>query len=283
MTINNDQLEQLFNTKVANVNNREAGRTIAGRVVGSPELVQLQAMDWPKALQPFKANFPYPEYYLKGYHGVELTERGYLSVAGAMTWDAVVRETFAYLEIPGLSQAETTQLVIEDADKFIIKPFKTVLDLGTGTGHAAFAYAKRYPNATVHGVDVAGPMLAVANYKAEQAGLDNRMKFIQANVAQTDLAANSYDVITAWILFHELPAAITHRVLQEAFRLCRPGGLLVIYDAFDRKIPRYIPFSEPYLKEFQTLDFAREMEAAGFREVVERPLAGGQWYALGRK
>ena len=281
--VNTAQLQQLFEAKVAGLNNQEAGRNIVGRLARSPELVQLRSIDWAKAIQPFKADFPYPGYYLKGYHGVDMYERGYLSQTGAMTWDAVVRETFAYLEIPGLSQAEVTTMIIEDADKFFLKTPQTILDLGTGTGHAAFAYAKQYPTAIVDGIDLAGPMLAVANYRAEQTGLNQRMRFSQASADNTGFPTNSYDVVTAWIFFHELPADFTRKVLQEAYRVCKPGGVTVVYDAFDRTVPRYIPFAEPYLKEFQTLNFRQELEGAGFREVVERPLVGGQWYALGRK
>lgn len=260
-----------------------AGRIIAKRAAQAAGFDQFTTIDWPGALSRFDPNFTYPQYYLKGYHGVSLTDRGYLSPVGAMSWDPIVRETFSYLEVPGFTQMEVTEMVLADASKKIKTPPRRVLDMGTGTGHAALAVAPHFPEAAIWGIDLAPAMLVVAEFKAKQAGLQDRVHFRQASAHQTGFESSSFDLITAWIMFHELPADFSRLVLLEMFRLCAPGGAVLIFDAFGPKSPRFVPFPEPYLKEFQQLDFSQELKLAGFKEVAQPALGWGHWYAFGRK
>lgn len=265
------------------INDPKANRIIAKRAFQSTEFGAFADLNWEEALKRFNANFDYPAYYQKGYHGVSLTEQGYLSQGGAMTWDPVVRETFAYLEVPGFSQGAITQHILEEVNRHIITPPTKILDMGTGTGYTALALADYYPKAQIWGIDLAAPMLVVAEYKAKQAGVAERTQFRQASAHQTNLPDGSFDLITAWILFHELPASFTPLVLAEMYRLCAFGGRVVIYDAFSKDANRFVPFAEPYLREFQQLDFKDELEKVGFKQVSQPKLPGGQWYAFGRK
>lgn len=258
--------------------------TIAKRALADKnDYAPFAALDWAKALSRFQLDFNYPEYYLKGYHGVEQIKSGYLSVQGAVSWDPVIRETFAYLQVPGFTQTAVTQQIIEDSQLKLGSRPKRILDMGTGTGHAALALANHYLRAEVVGIDLSPHMLAVAEFKAQSAECRDRVRFEQASAHQTSFADGQFDLVTAWALFHEVPAAFTRQILKEMYRVCAPGGSIVIFDAFERKTVRIIPFTEPYLRDFQQLDFEAELKAAGFRQ-VERPLlTEGNWYAVGRK
>jgi len=58
-----------------------------------------------------------------------------------------------------------------------------VLDLGTGTGLAAFAVARRFPSASVVGSDIAEEMLAQAR-DATPPDLTERVRFEAADAAR---------------------------------------------------------------------------------------------------
>jgi SAM-dependent methyltransferase len=72
---------------------------------------------------------------------------------------------------------------------------KRVLDLGTGTGLAAFAIARRFPGASVVGSDIAEGMIAVAR-GATPPELAERVRFVVADAAQLPFAAGSFDLVS---------------------------------------------------------------------------------------
>ncbi|NJR40227.1 MAG: peptide chain release factor N(5)-glutamine methyltransferase [Leptolyngbyaceae cyanobacterium CSU_1_4] len=53
------------------------------------------------------------------------------------------------------------------------------VDLGTGSGAIALALADAFPQATLHGVDVSGQALAIAQHNAQLLGLGDRIQFHQ--------------------------------------------------------------------------------------------------------
>jgi ubiquinone/menaquinone biosynthesis C-methylase UbiE len=105
---------------------------------------------------------------------------------------------------------------------------KLVVDLGCGIGQSTTALKQRFPQAEVHGIDVAAPMLRYGHARAQAMGLD--VHFAQASAACTDFADNSVDALQAMILFHELPLDVTAQVVSEAARILKPGGSLTIID-----------------------------------------------------
>ncbi len=111
-----------------------------------------------------------------------------------------------------------------------IQPGDHVLDVGTGTGALAFIEADR--GATVVGIDSAAAMLAVAEEKRTQHPSGNRVKFIEAGVAEMEnaLAGELFDVVTASLVFSELSEDEQRYALDRAHQLLAPGGRLVIAD-----------------------------------------------------
>jgi ubiquinone/menaquinone biosynthesis C-methylase UbiE len=123
--------------------------------------------------------------------------------------------------------------------RWILKPFADrvldqvpvggrVLDLGTGPGLMPIYWASRRPDIEVVGVDLSPAMLELARAEAERVGVASRVRFVEADAADTGLAAGSFDVVACHYLLHHFddPAA----VLREMQRLTGTGGTVLVRD-----------------------------------------------------
>jgi ubiquinone/menaquinone biosynthesis C-methylase UbiE len=153
-----------------------------------------------------------------------------------------------------------------------------VLDLGCSIGQSATALKSRFPAARVEAIDVSAAMLTYAHWRASRIGA--RVTFRQRRAESTGFDANSFDVVYAFLLFHELPTEVRSAVVEEAHRLLRPGGVMVIVDnatgeASMTPFRRYTSdFSrrfngEAYTYDFDTGDFAALLRASSFGHVEE--------------
>ena len=105
------------------------------------------------------------------------------------------------------------------------------LDLGTGTGLAAFLVARRFPKAEVVGVDLAARMLDEArrNTPAELAG---RVGFQQADASHLPFADGSFELVT---LANMIP------FFDELARVTAPGGTALFSFSGGAGTPIYVP------------------------------------------
>jgi ubiquinone/menaquinone biosynthesis C-methylase UbiE/DNA-binding transcriptional ArsR family regulator len=116
-----------------------------------------------------------------------------------------------------------------------LKPFRNLLDLGTGTGRMLELLAPRAARAV--GVDQSAAMLALARARIDQAGL-RQVSLRQGDIYAPPVERNGYDLVVIHQVLHFLddPA----RALAEAARALAPGGRLAVvdFDAHDQEFLR---------------------------------------------
>jgi len=110
-----------------------------------------------------------------------------------------------------------------------IKEVSKVLDMGCGVGGGAFFLAENY-HAEVLGVNISTAQLKEARIYAEKKGLQEKVRFLEADYLHTDLPDNSYDLI--WAVESFFHCIDKEAFIQEAFRLLKPQGKLVMADYF---------------------------------------------------
>ena len=108
---------------------------------------------------------------------------------------------------------------------------KRVLDLGTGTGRAAFLIARRYADAEVVGVDLAEEMLAEAR-KLAPPELASRVHFERADAERLSFPDGSFDLVS---LANMIP------FFPELGRVTAPGGAVVFSFSGGPETPIYVP------------------------------------------
>jgi ubiquinone/menaquinone biosynthesis C-methylase UbiE len=100
-----------------------------------------------------------------------------------------------------------------------------ILDLGCTIGHNTGAWKDVFPDAEVHGIDVAAPCLRYAVARARAQG--RAIHFHQMNAEQLEFPDASFDVVFSSMFLHEVPRRGIAKVLAEAHRVLRPGGLMI--------------------------------------------------------
>jgi ubiquinone/menaquinone biosynthesis C-methylase UbiE len=113
---------------------------------------------------------------------------------------------------------------------------RSLVDFGCGYGTFALA-AARIIAGTVHAIDIEPEMVATTRSKAEAEGLHNVETILRDFVGEgTGLPDQSVDYA---MLFNILHAEDPGLLLNEAFRILRPGSLLaIIHWNFDPTTPR---------------------------------------------
>ncbi len=115
------------------------------------------------------------------------------------------------------------------------KPYRNLLDLGTGAGAMLELLAPRAARAV--GVDQSAAMLALARAHIDEAGL-RHVSLRQGDIYAPPVERDAYDLVVIHQVLHFLddPA----RALAEAARALMPGGRLVVvdFDAHDQEFLR---------------------------------------------
>ena len=149
---------------------------------------------------------------------------------------------------------------------------KRILDLGCTIGHNTVPWAKEYPDAEVHGIDVAAPCLRYGYARARANGVN--IHFHQQNAEQPQFEDESFDVVFSSMFLHELSLQAIKNVFASAHKLLRPGGLMIhmelppndqmnAFDGFYLDWDSYYN-NEPFYKNFRDQNCRALCEEAGF-------------------
>jgi ubiquinone/menaquinone biosynthesis C-methylase UbiE len=150
---------------------------------------------------------------------------------------------------------------------------KRILDMGCGVGQFSVALKERFPDAEVWGVDIGGPMVRYAHLRAARLGIG--ANFAQKLAEDTGFPDNHFDLVTSYIMHHELPADMTRKVIDEARRVTRPGGIYYPLDFLTggAKMPSHQMYgrwwdhrwnNEVWSLEYHSMVFSDEIAQRGF-------------------
>lgn len=140
-----------------------------------------------------------------------------------------------------------------------------VLDVASGTGQQAFAFAKH--GYSVFGVDLIESMLEIARKHSK----DDRVKFEVADATRLRFAENTFDVTCISFALHDMPMSIREQVLREMVRVTKPDGVIVIveYHLPTNKTGRFLIYhfitlyESEYYKQFITSDLGALLRKTG--------------------
>jgi ubiquinone/menaquinone biosynthesis C-methylase UbiE len=169
------------------------------------------------------APLAYPEFY--NYTYVHFLPGGYLN-GHTVRISFLGNTKFSFLDEDLL----TEWLVKMYFDEKAINP-KVILDVGSGTGGSAFVLGELFPEATVTGIDMAPTYIRFSRAHKDLRNATN-VEFYQANAEDMSsfLEDNSVDFINFAYVLHEMPAVNAKRIVNEMFRVLKPGGQLNGFD-----------------------------------------------------
>ena len=149
---------------------------------------------------------------------------------------------------------------------------RNILDLGCTIGHNTCAWKDQFPQAEVHGVDVAAPGLRYGHARAQAQGRE--IHFHQMNAESVAFPDASFDVVFSSMFLHEVPRKGIEKIFAEAHRLLRPGGLMLHMELPpNSQLSAYESFyldwdssynNEPFYKPFRDLRPEELCRRAGF-------------------
>ncbi len=215
--------------------------------------------------------FGYPSYYVQNFH--HQTD-GYLSDLSANLYDLQVEILFGGSADP--MRRRILALLKETLHAPSLHPRQIrVLDVACGTGRTLKFIRAALPQASLYGTDLSPAYLRKANELLSQIP-GELPQLLQANAEELPYLDNYFHAVTSVFLFHELPGAVRQHVIDECFRVTKPGGTLIICDSIQMSdFPEmalimenfYKTYHEPYYQHYTTDNLVERLENAGFENI----------------
>lgn len=158
-----------------------------------------------------------------------------------------------------------------------VLPGYRILDVATGTGKQAFAYAGMGYDVT--GIDLSENMLRVASRKNRYPDA----KFVLADAISLPFPDAAFDIVCISYGLHEMPLSIREKTVKELARVTRPSGQVIIVDYAlpDSTFGKYFfyclakIYESPYYPDFIHSDLSGLLFKAGVRIEKEYPVLFG--------
>ena len=140
-----------------------------------------------------------------------------------------------------------------------------VLDIATGGGHTAVAFAALAPR--VVALDVTEPMLRAARQFAQSRHLG--LEFVAGDVDALPVRDATFDVVTCRTAAHHF--ASVARAVREVARVLRPGGSLLLQDILGHDDPDCAAFlleveqrrDRSHVRSYRAVEWKAFLRAAG--------------------
>ncbi|HEY7886498.1 MAG TPA: class I SAM-dependent methyltransferase [Cellvibrionaceae bacterium] len=149
-----------------------------------------------------------------------------------------------------------------------LQPNWSVMEFGCGTGSTALIHAPYVQH--IVATDISGNMLAIAQQKARDAGIEN-ISFQQGTLNNLELSAASFDAILGLNILHLLEDV--DDALLKVHQLLKPGGIFVsstaLLDELNFIVRLLIPLMQrlglaPYVKHLGKQELFTKLSNAGF-------------------
>ncbi len=237
------------------------------------EAERLRSRDWTAGFnQVNNPNLVYPDYYLRPFHAYNEGNLGW-QPASEVEVAAYSVHARIWKDAGAEGDARLRQSYHDHLKGQLPSLPNDIVDLGCSVGMSTFALQKTFPNAKMTGVDLSPYFLAVADYQTQRLHSQNPPTWVHAAAESTGLPSAAFDLVSACLMFHELPRTAAIAILQEAKRLLRPGGHLAIMDMNPKseiyaKMPPYIltllKSTEPYIDDYFSFDLEGAIAQSGF-------------------
>jgi SAM-dependent methyltransferase len=135
---------------------------------------------------------------------------------------------YFYANVPGRIFRSAQERLASMVDEFLPEDARLVIDVGSGPGSLSIGIAKRRPGLRVVGVDLSGTMVRIAR---RNAGAIPNLEFRQESGADLSAEEGSADLIVSSESMHHWREPVA--VLDEFYRVLRPGGRAWIFDGRD--------------------------------------------------
>ena len=103
-----------------------------------------------------------------------------------------------------------------------------VLDSGCGPGFMIIELAKKFTECEFVGIDLSEPLLEIAGNKNQKEGLNERIKFLKADVLNIPFPDNYFDFVININMLHLVEEPV--KMINEIERVLKPEGFFFITD-----------------------------------------------------
>ena len=242
-------------------------------------VADLSQRDWqPLWDQVYREGVDLPANYRASFHGYD---------AGHLCWQAAyefeVASNAVHSSLYPDAGAHSDQVLRQGYHERLQQQFPQaptrILDLHSTVGLSTFRLEQTFPTATITGLNFSPYYLTLAAYNAGQRGSTVK-SWVHALPEATGFPDGSFDLVSAFLLFHEMPQTTTRRIFREVRRLLPPGGCFALmdmnpesgaYQTMPAFVMTLLKSTEPFMDAYFNLDLRQELLEAGFDSVQLQP------------